>query len=108
MWLLKMHFQYYNTRCYILMQVHSSFIFYNESVSGWFLYNSEFEVDNVVTKRSVSSQSQLKVLHHFSVYLFMPYDDLYGSKHVAFYVVHTKIVGLFNIAFIIHCTWDCQ
>jgi hypothetical protein len=63
-------------------------------------------VDNVVKKRSVSSQRQLKVFHHFSVYLFMPYDDPYGSKQVAFYMVHKKIVGLFKIVllFIVHGT----
>jgi hypothetical protein len=65
-------------------------------------------VDNLVTKRFVSSQCQLKVLHHFSVYLFVPYDDPYGSKHVVFYVIHKQVVELFKIIFIIHYTWDCQ
>jgi hypothetical protein len=34
----------------------------------------------------------------------MLYDDPYGSEHVAFYVVHKKIVGLFKILFIVYGT----
>jgi hypothetical protein len=42
----------------------------------------------------------------FSVYLFMLYDDTYGSKHVEFHMLHKKIVGFLKLSllFILHGT----